>query len=340
MVILILGSNGMAGHTISEYLKRNTPHTILTVARSNSTYIIDVEKRKDDLLDIFENMNPSVVINCVGCLPSECELNPDRARFLNATFPKWLERKTRNTKIKIIHLSTDCVFSGSKGNYDELDTPDATNVYGKTKIAGEINNDKDLTIRTSLIGMEISLHKTGLLEWFLSQQRTFGYTNVFWNGVTTLELARFIEHVLDNDLTGLYHLHSETVSKNNLLNMISSAWNKNIDIVPRNEPKSDKSLICTRTDCAFEVMNLYKQIKNLYEWEKLRKYTMFSKGDKVWKITQYSKDFYFIDSISIEYKSIYLVGNDYGFDSDIFDLDGNNQDKDNKTYIVKCEDNI
>lgn len=345
MVIIVLGSNGMAGHTIVDYLKRNTSHEIIDVARNNSSFDIDVERRLDDLSVLFENKNPSVVINCIGLLPSECELNPERAKFLNTTFPKWLEKKTINTPIKVIHLSTDCVYSGNLGLYLEEDKPDATNVYGLTKIAGEIVNDKDLTIRTSLIGREISEHKTGLLEWFLSQERSaFGYTNVMWSGVTTLELAKFIEYIINEniEMSGLLHLHSERTSKYNLLKMISSVWEKYIDIVAKDEPILDKSLISVRNDCDYKVPHLLRQITALYSWETQTKYTDFKKNDRVWKVIPFVDGFITkvpcdVSDISIEYNSIYLVGNDYGIDETIFDLKGRSKDN-SKCYIVKRKD--
>lgn len=238
--IAVVGSTGMVGSMIFKYLWNTNTYQIAGISRVQ----VDIEKELLDLERILEVNNPDLIINCIGLLVKPCEKNPSRAIYLNSFFPHWL---SENFKAKIIHISSDCIFNGKKGFYSEDAMPDETNWYGRTKFMGELNNQKDLTIRTSVIGPEL-LRKTGLLEWTLQQKQMEGYVNVLWNGVTTLELVKFIHFILvkEINLTGIYHLSSAIISKFNLVKLIAEVFEKNIELIPVSEPRSNKTLVNNR----------------------------------------------------------------------------------------------
>jgi dTDP-4-dehydrorhamnose reductase len=169
---------------------------------------------------------------------------------------------------KLIHISTDCVFSGTNGNYNEESVPDGITMYAKTKELGEIKSGQHLTIRTSIIGPEIK-EGIGLFHWFMKQKGTIkGFTHVKWNGVTTLELAKFIHFAIENPIAGLYHLTApETVSKYELLSLIKQVFQKdNVDIIPHTELRIDRTLFNSRLDYPYKVSSYEKQLQELKEW--------------------------------------------------------------------------
>lgn len=265
MKVMILGVAGMAGHTIYEYLKAESNYNLITVARNrkliNSTYIIkDVEYNMNKLQKIVKKQKPDVIINCIGLLVKACDNNPRKAVFVNSYFPHILS----TFKSKIIHLSTDCVFSGKRGNYKVDDEKDATGIYGKTKALGEIDNDKDLTLRMSIIGKELKDSGTGLFEWFMRQdEKISGYSNVYWSGITTLELAKAIYSIIEfnPELTGIYQLAlSHKISKYTLLKLISKVWNKKITIKKNRDKICDKSLINSSTPIKNYILPLYYKL--------------------------------------------------------------------------------
>ena len=169
MKVLILGSQGMAGHVISKYLK-NQGHEVFTAAKTNEDLYINVED-KESIVKCFYNKF-DYVINCIGLLVKPSNDYPDKAILINSWFPHFIETILKNTDTKLIHLSTDCVFSGSKGNYIETDFHDETNFYGKSKSIGEVNNNKDITFRMSIIGPELKINGTGLFNWLLTNNNS------------------------------------------------------------------------------------------------------------------------------------------------------------------------
>ena len=244
--ILVLGSNGMAGHIIVNYLNSLNKYTIRTSARSNSDYNLDIETDLDLLLNAIVDFKPDIIINCIGLLIKACNDNPDKAIYINSYFPHWLEKITNNINTKIIHLSTDCVFSGDKGNYKDTDIKDGIGFYAQSKALGEIINNKDLTIRISIIGSELRKGGSGLFEWFMKQKGVIrGYSECFWSGITTLELAKAIDKLIISDITGLYQLSPNyKISKYDLLNLIKEIWNKtDVIILKDSTVKHNKSLI-------------------------------------------------------------------------------------------------
>lgn len=250
--VLIIGGNGMAGHMITTYLKETGKYDVFNICHKESldekSIILDILDR-DKLIQILLNLKPEVVVNCVGILTKQAEDNPDIAIYVNAYFPKLLEKIGPQFGFRTIHLSTDCMFSGKKGNYTEDDIPDANDIYGRTKALGELKNNHDLTIRTSIIGPELKINGVGLFNWFMHQSGTInGYTKVVWTGVTTLELAKNVDKAIELKLSGLTHLvPNNKISKYDLLKKIQKVFDKNnVNIVPFDEIYSDKSLVRTK----------------------------------------------------------------------------------------------
>ena len=277
--ILILGAHGMAGHMITSYLKQLNKYEIFTLARDSkfgiTDYYCDVEINIDMLDGIInEDIDLDIVINCIGLLNKPANENPAKAIYLNSYLPHYLELITKNTNTKIIHLSTDCIFDGTQGNHSETDKPTEINYYGRSKALGEILNNKDLTLRLSIIGTELKKDGIGLLNWFLNQKGTItGYNNCYWNGITTLELAKQIDKIIEQNpnLSGLYHLAPDfNINKYELLCLAKKIWNKeNIEIVAKKDFHQNKTLINSRKDeYNPQIPNYETQLKELYEYTK------------------------------------------------------------------------
>lgn len=250
--ILLFGATGMAGHIAYFYLKSTGKYEITNVVFRNKltedSIIVDVANQ-DEVASLVKEIKPDIILNCIGVLIKGSSKRPDNAILINAYFPHLLKRLADEVGGKLVHISTDCVFSGEKGSYAENDFRDADDIYGRSKALGEIINDKDLTIRTSIIGPELKKEGEGLFNWFMNQSgEVNGYTEAYWGGVTTLELAKAIDNALDNDLTGLVHLtNGHKIAKYNLLQLFKKIWNKNITINPYNGKTADKSLLKSET---------------------------------------------------------------------------------------------
>ena len=270
--ILVLGANGMAGHVLSIGLNDSKDlYEVKTVARKNSiiqpSYILDISDFKKLEMLIIKIM-PDIIINCIGLLNKTAEENPEKAILINSYLPHFLESITKSSKIKVIHISTDCVFSGKEGNYIESSFKNGNGYYAQSKALGEIVNDKDLTFRTSIIGPEINRNGIGLFNWFYQQKEQInGYTNAFWTGITTIELLNAIKSAINEDLVGLYHLvNGMKISKYQLLNLMNIEFNKGIKIVKDDDYKIDKSLINTRNDFSFQVKEYSKMLEEMNNW--------------------------------------------------------------------------
>jgi dTDP-4-dehydrorhamnose reductase len=272
--IIILGSSGMLGHVVTLYFKKfPNLFDVVDVSRTSNlikpSVLLNVTDF-DSLNQLIESENPNVIINCVGILNMNAEQNPADAILVNSYLPHFLEKVTFNTICKVIHISTDCVFSGKRGSYKESDYTDADGFYAKSKALGELNNAKDLTIRTSIIGPEMHTNGIGLFQWFSTQQGTInGYTEVYWTGVTTIELTKFIFHCLQTDLVGLYHLvNNDPISKFDLLNLFKQVFenSKVNEIVPSHQHSYDKSLLNTRKDYDYIVPNYLEMIYEMKKW--------------------------------------------------------------------------
>ena len=255
MRILILGGSGMLGHQLFRYLKKR--HDVRATLRqkisafkefnifdsTNAYPGVDV-RSTDKLKEIFSDFHPEIVVNAVGIikqLPSAKESIPSIE--INALFPHQLALLCQANNTKMIHLSTDCVFSGKKGDYREVDPTDAEDLYGRTKLLGEVEEEPCITLRTSMIGIEL-FRKKSLLEWFLSQKGTVkGFKNAIFSGFTTQELSRIIEMIVTQYPTasGIYHVSSEPISKYELLSMIKEGLELPNNII------ADETFVCNRS---------------------------------------------------------------------------------------------
>jgi dTDP-4-dehydrorhamnose reductase len=268
--IVILGSQGMAGHIMAEVLDTTNEYEIFGVARQSGKYVdkvLDVTDFKS-LEKYLEHVKPSHVINCIGALVSQSRNDVPTAILLNSYLPNFLSQLGNKLDFKLIHISTDCVFSGKDGQYTEASYRDGDDNYARTKALGEIINDKDLTIRTSIIGSEIKSNGTGLLDWFFKQNGIIkGYTQAYWSGVTTLELANATKEFIKQDVTGLYQLcPKEKISKYDLLKLFAKVWDKNIEVTPFEDYKVDKSLVCTRNDFKYPKPEFEKMLIETKQW--------------------------------------------------------------------------
>ncbi|PID45481.1 MAG: NAD(P)-dependent oxidoreductase [Proteobacteria bacterium] len=258
MRILVLGITGMLGNAIFRFLSEDKQHQVYGTARNNSNLLTcfhEKNKQKiiknvdvlnyDLLTDILAQVNPDVVINCVGIVKQlSISNNPLYTVPINTLLPHRLAILCQVSRARLVHISTDCVFSGKQGGYTEDDFPDAADLYGRSKLLGEVDYLNAITLRTSIIGHEIVGNKS-LVNWFLHQnQAVNGFRRAIFSGLPAVELARVInKHVLPNDdLHGLYHVASEPISKYSLLCLISEVYKKNINITPSDEFVIDRSL--------------------------------------------------------------------------------------------------
>jgi dTDP-4-dehydrorhamnose reductase len=209
---------------------------------------IDVE-RHDSLLQAFIQTRPDVVINCVGLIKRLADAeDPLQAIPINALLPHRLVKLCELSGARLVHMSTDCVFAGDKGNYRESDPSDAKDLYGRSKFLGEVAYPHTVTLRTSIIGHELQ-SAYGLLDWFLSQQeRCTGFTHAIFSGLPTVVLAQIIRDAVipRTDISGVYHVAAQPISKYNLLKLIADAYCKKIEIVPSGQLVIDRSLNADR----------------------------------------------------------------------------------------------
>lgn len=272
MKILVLGCNGMAGHLISLYFKEKG-HEVVGFARQQSqlldSTIIGDASDMALIKKVIEEDNYDAVINCIGLLNQFAENNKAMAVLLNGYLPHYLVELTKDTKTRIIHMSTDCVFAGNDGPYFEDTLPNGASFYDRSKAMGEFNNDKDLTFRNSIIGPDIKASGIGLFNWFMKQEGPIGgFTGAIWTGVTTYTLAQAMEAALKENLTGLYNLVNNTsINKFDLCSLFNKYFRAGeVEINPNDKLQLDKTLKCTRTDFSFRVPSYEQQIKDMREW--------------------------------------------------------------------------
>jgi dTDP-4-dehydrorhamnose reductase len=271
MRILVLGSTGMAGHLVTTYLtEKGYELDNLSGSRTLDKKTIKLDVMKSERFEEFlKSEKYDVIVNCIGILVQKSEERKDLSTYLNSFLPHFLEHFHEETDTKVIHLSTDCVFSGKNAPYKEDSPYDGELFYDRTKAIGEIKNNKDLTFRMSIIGPEINENGVGLFNWFYHQKgEVSGYTRAIWTGVTTLELARGIDAAIKQNLTGIYHLvPRENISKFDLLNLFKEVFRREgIIIKPKDMPEIDKTLINTRKDFDFEVSDYRKMVEEMKEW--------------------------------------------------------------------------
>jgi len=262
MKILVLGRTGMLGHVVYKYLTMQGYEVIGTTRN-------EYDASKDDIKILIEKTKPDVVINCIGILNKVCEENKPLAIKINSYLPHYLDELSQKYGYYFIHISTDCVFDGTKGNYDETSYPDAISFYGRTKALGEVINDRNVTLRTSIVGSDDNPNGIGLFQWFMRQEKEVeGYARVIWTGVTTIELAKQIKVAIENHLTGLQHVvNNDFISKKDLLELFKKYFNKDIEIKANYFIKSDKTLKRTNLSYSFDIPTYEEMIKEMKEWD-------------------------------------------------------------------------
>ena len=270
--VLVLGCKGMAGHVITTYLESLGTYDVWGLARgidSGQKLInLDVSNTKE-LESILDDGSFDVVINCIGLLNKTAEDNPELAVWFNSYFPQLLASLGKKYHFKLIHISTDCVFSGKEGPYKEDSFKNGIGFYAQSKALGEVVNSKDLTFRTSIIGPELKPDGIGLFNWFMNQAGVIsGFTEVFWTGVTTIELAKAINEAIIEELTGLYQLSNNTkICKYDLVRDFNRVFKRNeVKITPNSDYKIDKSLINSRKDFNYNVPIYSTLIEEMKEW--------------------------------------------------------------------------
>ncbi|WP_349410294.1 SDR family oxidoreductase [Pseudalkalibacillus sp. SCS-8] len=260
----------MAGHVVTNYLIKLKRYDVSFTHRDRSLkegIHLDVTKF-DEVRALIQSTKPDVVINCVGILNDHATRNLHEAIRVNTLLPHILSHELSRIGSKLIHISTDCVFEGNRGKYTEFDPPDGTSTYAITKANGEVITSPHLTVRTSIIGPELK-NGIGLFQWFMKQTGDVnGYVKVFWNGVTTLELAKAIHAFLDSELSGLYHLTApETVSKYTLLEKIQKTFNKDdVTLIPYDKVACDRTLVNTKNEIHFHVASYDQMLQELRDW--------------------------------------------------------------------------
>lgn len=262
----------MAGHLISLYFKERG-YDVIGFARTKSPLlentIVGDASNLNLIKDTIISNNFDVVINCIGILNKSADESKSSAILLNSYLPHYVEDITKPMRTRLFHMSTDCVFAGNDGPYFEDSQPNGQTYYDKTKALGEINNKKDLTFRNSIIGPDIKKNGIGLFNWFMQQENQInGFTEAIWTGVTTLTLAKAMEQAIKENLSGLYNLvNNESISKYNLCCLFNRYFRGDeLEIVPSNTLKLDKSLRTHRKDFSFVVPSYEQQIVDLREW--------------------------------------------------------------------------
>jgi len=259
--VLVLGASGMLGNAVLRLFAQSAGYEVVASARSTSALRllpeelsdrvicgVDVENM-DSLMSLFAKTRPDVVINCIGLVKQLAEADDPLAAIpINALLPHRLARLCDVAGARLVHMSTDCVFSGTKGMYTEVDMSDAKDLYGRSKYLGEVDYPHAITLRTSIIGHELS-GAHSLVGWFLAQQGVVrGFRRAIFSGLPTVELARVIrDHVLAQpELHGVYHVSAEPINKFDLLTLIAKAYGKTIAITADDKLAIDRSLDSSR----------------------------------------------------------------------------------------------
>ena len=263
MRLLILGGNGMIGHKMYQVLNEDFPDTWVTLRQKLEFTKFSNFFRKEKVIDgvdltnfsmlktLLDEISPDVIINAAG-ITIRRGVNDRLSRSIlsNSVLPYFLGEWVQGKEGKrLIHFSTDCVFTGNKGSYCDDSIPDAFDNYGRTKALGEVKLSQTLTLRGSMIGLELDYH-TELLEWFLSQEGNVikGYTNVVYSGITNLRMAKYVNKIIKHfpNLSGIYNVSSASISKYELLILFKEIFNTNVEIIKDDTYMSRKDLISNR----------------------------------------------------------------------------------------------
>jgi dTDP-4-dehydrorhamnose reductase len=261
MRILVLGASGLLGNAVIRLLSNSINLSVFGAIRSGASkkyFSTDIAQNlitgfnvdnPDSLISIFDKIKPNIVVNCIGLVKQlEGAGDPLQAIPINSLLPHRLAAISSLVDARLIHISTDCVFSGSRSMYKESDTPDATDLYGRSKLLGEVDYPNAITLRTSIIGHELASSRS-LVSWFLSQQQPVkGYGSAVFSGLPTVEMARIIhDYVIPHpQLHGLYHVSAAPINKYDLLKLVAKEYDKKIDIELDDLLVIDRSLDSTR----------------------------------------------------------------------------------------------
>ena len=276
MKFLVLGCNGMAGHIISLYLKEQG-HEVFGFDRTKSVLVNSVSgdaRNTDQLRTIIDDGKYDSVINCIGILNQFAENNKALASFLNGYLPHFLAEATDGTDTQVIHMSTDCVFSGKRGQYTEEDFPDGETFYDRSKALGELNDGKNITLRNSIVGPDINENGIGLLNWFMKQTGEInGFTGAMWTGQTTLQLAKTMEVAAKEKAHGLFNtVPDHAISKFELLGLFNKYMRCDaVKINPVVGVSADKSLKRTKFEFDYLIPDYEIMVAELAEWIKMHK---------------------------------------------------------------------
>lgn len=275
MKFLVLGTSGMAGHMIGLYLKEKG-HEVVGCSRKKVDFVDSCccdARDTDKITALIEQGNYDAVVNCIGILNQFAEGNNEAAAYLNGYFPHFLAKITEDMDTQIIHISTDCVFSGDNSPYSEESIRDGKSFYARSKAMGELKDNKNLTLRTSIVGPDINENGIGLLNWFMKNNEMSGYANAMWTGITTLELAKIIEKAAEAKTVGLVNMvYEKNISKYELLKLFNRYIRDNKAVIHKDESfVLDKSLIRTNYEFDYKVPDYDSQIIDLAEWIKNHK---------------------------------------------------------------------
>jgi len=269
--VLVLGSTGLIGHQVFNYLQSTAQYDlhdfVYRKKLREGSMILDA-RDEERFFKAIKDISPNFIINCIGILINAARDNIENAIFLNAYMPHRLARLADSLDAKLIHISTDCVFSGDKGTaYLEGDFKDGSGNYSKTKGLGEIISKNHLTLRTSVVGPELKNNGEELFHWFMNQSGTIsGYTKSIWSGVTTIELARAVECSMRRDITGLHHVtNNSSINKYDLLKLFQKYTGIDINISPVDGMKVDKSFIDTRELLDFQIPSYDLMVSEMVE---------------------------------------------------------------------------
>lgn len=271
MKFLVCGCNGMAGHTISLYLQEQG-HEVLGFDLRESNYVKSVAGNAYDtqfLKNIIDGGKFDSIINCIGILNQFAEQNKALAAFLNSYFPHFLAECTAGTDTQVIHMSTDCVFSGKRGSYTEDDFQDGETFYDRSKALGELNDNKNITLRNSIVGPDINPNGIGLLNWFMKQEGEInGYTKAMWTGQTTLQLAKTMEVAAKEKAHGLFNtVPDHSISKCDLCGLFNKYLrNNSITINPVEGINADKSLKRTHFEFGYLIPDYEQMVSEMADW--------------------------------------------------------------------------
>ncbi len=268
MKVLVLGANGMLGHVVATYFEEHGHEVIKTSRNPENKYYFDAYENIYGIEGIIARVHPNAIINCIGVLNEAAENNHALAILLNSFLPNYIDTLSEKYGFTLVHITTDCVFDGESGSYTEDSMPNATSFYGISKAMGEVKNDRTLTLRLSIVGPDINPNGIGLFNWFSKQSGDVkGYSEVYWTGVTTIELARVIEEALKKKITGFHHVvNNEKIKKSELIRLFEKYFHFGINVIDDDTKKSDKSLVRTDKSYDFKIPSYEKMVKNMREW--------------------------------------------------------------------------